>query len=118
MRMCRAVPLAPDDALHARPTAETYPLSLHDALPICPASSICASVAPDGSCSVGTVKNTVPWLHTTHAISGGGFDSVVGLTDRKSTRLNSSHVESSYAASCSKKKIPNPRPDRRRARRD
>src|SRR5207249_8757737 len=33
-----------------------------------------------------------------------GFD-VIGTTDRKSTRLNSSHVSISYAVFCLKKKI-------------
>src|SRR5690349_24720636 len=35
---------------------------------------------------------------------GGGLH--VGIGDRKSTRLNSSHVESSYAGFCLKKKMP------------
>src|SRR5690349_23750070 len=33
------------------------------------------------------------------------FDRSIGVTDRKSTRLNSSHVEISYAVFCLKKKI-------------
>src|SRR6267378_1960120 len=35
---------------------------------------------------------------------GFGFGGVLGLPDRKSTRLNSSHVEISYAVFCLKKK--------------
>src|SRR6266496_5542540 len=58
-------------------TTEIYTLSLHDALPICPSASW-------GSSRRGT----------THC----------GWPDRKSTRLNSSHVEISYAVFCLKKK--------------
>src|SRR5215469_18194215 len=60
-------------------TTEIYTLSLHDALPICPAP---------------------------HPTSQGGLCGVSapGRPDRKSTRLNSSHVEISYAVFCLKKK--------------
>src|SRR6266576_2686286 len=63
-------------------TTEIYTLSLHDALPICRyrAPSRTASIADEPS---------------------GGHRSP---TDRKSTRLNSSHVEISYAVFCLKKK--------------
>src|SRR5438445_2262150 len=42
------------------------------------------------------------------AVAGTEFVSVV-LTDRKSTRLNSSHANISYAVFCLKKKMPEPR---------
>src|SRR5690349_23971411 len=69
-------------------TTEIYTLSLHDALPISVAS--CAPLAakydaPNPSCPCGA-----------GAIECSG--------DRKSTRLNSSHVEISYAVFCLKKK--------------
>src|SRR5579871_6950890 len=61
-------------------TTEIYTLSLHDALPIC---------APRASPSRWWWSPTTsPWRRA----------------DRKSTRLNSSHVESSYAVFCLKKK--------------
>src|SRR5256885_8066199 len=64
-------------------TTEIYTLSLHDALPICIAA--CGVGHDDGDRLVG-----------------------VGLglrrTDRKSTRLNSSHLVISYAVFCLKKK--------------
>src|SRR6266403_3458660 len=60
-------------------TTEIYTLSLHDALPISPSSSM-------GSSS---------WPGRARCTPGG---------DRKSTRLNSSHVEISYAVFCLKKK--------------
>src|SRR5207249_11248538 len=60
-------------------TTEIYTLSLHDALPIL----LCLphAAGPDRNCQ------------------GGSFD-----RDRKSTRLNSSHVSISYAVFCLKKK--------------
>src|SRR3989442_6352097 len=62
-------------------TTEIYTLSLHDALPI-----YCDQrIAP--------LKGVVPL-----------FRSNSGKRDRKSTRLNSSHVRISYAVFCLKKK--------------
>src|SRR6266496_6000932 len=64
-------------------TTEIYTLSLHDALPISPAHSRarrgCARAA-------------------------AGRPGLAVRGDRKSTRLNSSHVEISYAVFCLKKK--------------
>src|SRR5437879_13486070 len=83
--------------LHATPTTDIYTLSLHDALPIltikslptpCKTNakpSICQSVPGAGSPS-GTISHSM--LNT----------------DRKSTRLNSSHRCISYAVFCLKKK--------------
>src|SRR6266480_5501373 len=66
-------------------TTEIYTLSLHDALPI---SGL------DG----------VDQLLDQHGRGGrAGYD-VVGGQDRKSTRLNSSHMSISYAVFCLKKK--------------
>src|SRR6266496_5985140 len=58
-------------------TTEIYTLSLHDALPICPKG--CLRPCCGASCGA-------------------------RRPDRKSTRLNSSHVEISYAVFCLKKK--------------
>src|SRR6266496_6455933 len=68
-------------------TTEIYTLSLHDALPICH-SALLAS-----SCTRAPSRGAV-----------GSAASVPSETDRKSTRLNSSHVEISYAVFCLKKK--------------
>src|SRR6266496_2336785 len=66
---------------NATATPEIYTLSLHDALPIC--------------------WRTVDMMRTgSEHLSPRGAR---GPTDRKSTRLNSSHVESSYAVFCLKK---------------
>src|SRR2546426_4335626 len=66
-------------------TTEIYTLSLHDALPICRRS---LSLTPRGpSCSCSRARSAPsPRL------------------DRKSTRLNSSHLVISYAVFCLKKK--------------
>src|SRR3712207_9002639 len=80
-------------------TTEIYTLSLHDALPISATWNGCACLEPTAPASSrrswtvppavsGSVRRT-PW-----------FPSV----DRKSTRLNSSHANISYAVFCLKKK--------------
>src|SRR5256885_12322207 len=75
-------------------TTEIYTLSLHDALPICIWPSRCAiapiSNAPPKSASMLSVEcGTAEWRSD---------------IDRKSTRLNSSHLVISYAVFCLKKK--------------
>src|SRR5437870_11511170 len=71
-------------------TTEIYTLSLHDALPISPAIRWKAS-----SCT--TRRRMRPRKPRNRRRSV--------LIDRKSTRLNSSHVAISYAVFCLKKKI-------------
>src|SRR2546430_3875525 len=77
-------------------TTEIYTLSLHDALPIC-------LVAPPGSA-------VEPLVHAPQAVQAariggiGVVDGAVLKQDRKSTRLNSSHSQISYAVFCLKKK--------------
>src|SRR5258707_10151418 len=43
-------------------------------------------------------------------IRAAGFDTSFGMADRKSTRLNSSHANISYAVFCLKKKTSPPHP--------
>src|SRR5439155_21436589 len=70
-------------------TTEIYTLSLHDALPI-----YVTAAADFGALELRQATGIV-------IQSGGG----IGLRqDRKSTRLNSSHVAISYAVFCLKKK--------------
>src|SRR2546430_11775641 len=69
-------------------TTEIYTLSLHDALPICYVH------APDSSYKFELVNT----------IAGEGYKAYVLSLDRKSTRLNSSHSQISYAVFCLKKK--------------
>src|SRR5436309_13092751 len=70
------------------PTTEIYTLSLHDALPI----SRCSRFRPRSS------RSTCTRRCTCRTSSG------CRRSDRKSTRLNSSHVKISYAVFCLKKK--------------
>src|SRR5207302_8537807 len=96
----------------------TYTLSLHDALPICPGVS--ASGAPSGSAvfvirASTTAGLVTPWLMISAATPATCGDAIEVPSnadsayrskrgeDRKSTRLNSSHVKISYAVFCLKK---------------
>src|SRR2546426_6266300 len=84
-------------------TTEIYPLSLHDALPICRRTSHSRAVARNhgkrsetaGKCSERN-RSSGRWKRT------AGGRNISG--DRKSTRLNSSHLVISYAVFCLKKK--------------
>src|SRR2546430_10038111 len=79
-----------------RPPRST--LSLHDALPICPA----AGQGPHADChSRGRGADPRPALRAVQQLHLLPADP--GL-DRKSTRLNSSHSQISYAVFCLKKK--------------
>src|SRR5438067_9929215 len=75
-------------------TSEIYTLSLHDALPI---SSISAIVSLRLSLGMKRLPS-----RTRQQIGSGGMR--WRGQDRKSTRLNSSHVSISYAVFCLKKK--------------
>src|SRR3712207_7428776 len=75
-------------------TTEIYTLSLHDALPICrravAAGAAVRTPSPQsGTCARGLVGARGLFRFT---------------SDRKSTRLNSSHANISYAVFCLKKK--------------
>src|SRR3712207_8974655 len=80
-------------------TTEIYTLSLHDALPICGAlpPRRAAARADDG---VARRPGAHRGAAAGHAVAADG-----GALDRKSTRLNSSHANISYAVFCLKKKI-------------
>src|SRR5258707_8687257 len=91
-------------------TTEIYTLSLHDALPISTHSRTiprppaadptqCACARISGSASEGATARP-------HRLKAGTstMSSPTKHTDRKSTRLNSSHANISYAVFCLKKK--------------
>src|SRR5439155_19942305 len=88
---------------HAPATPEIYTLSLHDALPIC---------TPPGHPQravqvVGRVADAVPPEVVAAIDDGRAVRQLLDPAaerDRKSTRLNSSHVAISYAVFCLKKK--------------
>src|SRR5690349_24259364 len=75
-------------------TTGIYTLSLHDALPI-------LNSLPSRKC-VGTARSS-PMTTRADACSASPSAAILA-EDRKSTRLNSSHVETSYAVFCLKKK--------------
>src|SRR5207302_9273566 len=87
-------------------TTEISTLSLHDALPISlAAGQLHAALADGRAVAVGEARDEVVGVGP----AGGLLD--LGLAragleeaDRKSTRLNSSHVKISYAVFCLKKK--------------
>src|SRR3712207_7864423 len=103
--MCIYMRLAIHDLFFFNDTATTeiYTLSLHDALPIY--SSIVASLKTDSSttrkddCATGRGK-LVPSCRSRWPC----FRFSSSSRDRKSTRLNSSHANISYAVFCLKKK--------------
>src|SRR5204862_8041183 len=77
-------------------TTEIYTLSLHDALPI----YHFLSVTKEGHSAIVSTNGN----EDCHIILRGGKHPNYDAGDRKSTRLNSSHVEISYAVFCLKKK--------------
>src|SRR3712207_8234812 len=81
-------------------TTEIYTLSLHDALPI--------SGHRPSSRAVGRGSSLSPPRSGRRPPDAGGGGRPSAPADRKSTRLNSSHANISYAVFCLKKKnIPN-----------
>src|SRR5690606_39967623 len=87
-------------------TPAIYPLSLHDALPICEVVGQHA-VEPWARGEVGDDRPDPQRLAGDSDRDAGGASEQIGgivLEDRKSTRLNSSHVKISYAVFCLKKK--------------
>src|SRR2546430_17567782 len=85
-------------------TTEIYTLSLHDALPIFERLRLFRAIALRGQIKLGlgnpfhlkTGVRGLRQIQAAHQQSGG--------KDRKSTRLNSSHSQISYAVFCLKKK--------------
>src|SRR5207253_5367332 len=97
---------------HAPPPPHTPPLSLHDALPISPDHTCGRSWMPRQPLPQRAIGNPpqvqAPIIATTD--HPGAVRAPVYIVDdgrerdRKSTRLNSSHVAISYAVFCLKKK--------------
>src|SRR3712207_9346312 len=83
-------------------TSEIYTLSLHDALPISAASSsVARSLGPGGA---STQSAMCSGSHVGSPPTRGRPMPMRTRADRKSTRLNSSHANISYAVFCLKKK--------------
>src|SRR5688500_19759165 len=85
--------------LHAHHTTETSTLSLHDALPIWRGSGLPLPARSPGLLPALSARLGV----TSYAAKRGQRGRQTEL-DRKSTRLNSSHLVRSYAVFCLKKK--------------
>src|SRR5690606_41989044 len=81
-----------------------FPLSLHDALPISVQVEIHYEAGDRLVVEVGYRALNTSTTDYTGRMYFGGTDSPDMAQDRKSTRLNSSHVKISYAAFCLKKK--------------
>src|SRR3712207_9222433 len=84
-------------------TTEIYTLSLHDALPISPWPGLETVAEAPGRVDVlvgGLLLQRGPDPAYVHVYGARGPDA----GDRKSTRLNSSHANISYAVFCLKKK--------------
>src|SRR3712207_7663291 len=88
-------------------TTEIYTLSLHDALPIC---FYAEEGFPDGwrdhhqGGTTGYASRELVASPDTHYTVGDRHAFAWNPSDRKSTRLNSSHANISYAVFCLKKK--------------
>src|SRR5207253_9322255 len=102
------LPVLLSSLFNTTPTSEIYSLSLHDALPICarlrfgPGRRWCPlrfDPRPDFFPIQGRDQSS-----PTPGSGGRRRRRRVGEGDRKSTRLNSSHVAISYAVFCLKKK--------------
>src|SRR3989442_8858877 len=88
-------------------TTEIYTLSLHDALPIYGGTSVTRKILVPASAGARPTAS--------HATCSSRQESLRKTSrDRKSTRLNSSHVRISYAVFCLKKKKKNKYIERRR----
>src|SRR5437899_7250782 len=81
------------------PAPKIYTLSLHDALPICGVHTFLGVPLHDGVFrQLQYTRSAVPRLEDVFEAGEKRHQ------DRKSTRLNSSHLGSSYAVFCLKKK--------------
>src|SRR3712207_8916233 len=78
-------------------TTEIYTLSLHDALPIY------ARASKKSGSTRATSKFSGAWT-TSRRATERSSSRASSVSDRKSTRLNSSHANISYAVFCLKKK--------------
>src|SRR5690606_42125108 len=94
----------------ASATSQCYTLSLHDALPI----SCSTTMSPNGGPgwprrpSARRCSRSVSFFKSSNSCSASATGNICATPpatpDRKSTRLNSSHVKISYAVFCLKKK--------------
>src|SRR5699024_12557836 len=96
-----AASACPSPRFNRHPSPETHALSLHDALPI---FSSARPQRPSRSTSSAETRARCTPLAASSAATAREASSRAAGSDRKSTRLNSSHVSISYAVFCLKKK--------------
>src|SRR2546430_2986114 len=106
--MTRHPPSFPFFFFNDTATTEIYTLSLHDALPISDGADktcLSSSVLRGSKEVVQSVGDDLAELLSSKVGPDVVFDvTIPGRQDRKSTRLNSSHDQISYAVFCLKKK--------------
>src|SRR3712207_6875206 len=85
-------------------TTEIYTLSLHDALPICGRACLIVAKALIQISTARTRRQAERVQHQPRRLIQGVIGAMAEHQDRKSTRLNSSHANISYAVFCLKKK--------------
>src|SRR5699024_12791263 len=101
---CCPVSLLPTFLIHAPPPTQPYTLSLHDALPILPPPQTTSRpVTVTLERVTASSATPQPRIRSPPTVRLERVTSPVRI-DRKSTRLNSSHVSISYAVFCLKKK--------------
>src|SRR5205085_6685957 len=89
---------------HDTPPPQIFTLSLHDALPISCNASLSRRHQPFKP--AGDPGGEPHGHDDAHDLEAGDQRGVEAEEDRKSTRLNSSHSQISYAVFCLKKKTP------------
>src|SRR2546430_4171468 len=85
-------------------TTEIYTLSLHDALPISAGRNVVASRT--ATATTNSPPTPTERVSESGVVTRAANPTTTGSPDRKSTRLNSSHSQISYAAFCLQKKQP------------
>src|SRR3712207_9558958 len=106
--MIRLFDLLPSDVFfNDTATTEIYTLSLHDALPISATPSSCESAQPCRGTRTGRGPGSAAAAASdaTRSTDGPPASRPALRRDRKSTRLNSSHANISYAVFCLTKNI-------------
>src|SRR5699024_12098280 len=101
----RTFSLSPLSSFRHAATTAIYTLSLHDALPICFGRVILKVIKPHiAHCRHLCICQRPFALLIQDAVHLDKLQDFLHRQDRKSTRLNSSHVSISYAVFCLKKK--------------
>src|SRR5690606_41853038 len=108
LQLTSSLAIAAFFCIHLPPTPLFSPLPLHAALPICPRSArkrcVGAGAAGPGPPHPAHLVESCWTCRRKGQARARGLGGLRSGADRKSTRLNSSHVKISYAVFCLKKK--------------